>query len=264
MAEESTDERSGITPIVMPKWGLSMKEGTVVGLAGRGGHARSASARRSSRSRPTRSPTRSRRPTRAAAPQGGAGRRGAAGEGAARRDGRPGCRDAEIDAYIAAYVAPAATRARTRRPAPAYQFAEVDGIRMRYARRGPAAGVPVLFIHGFGGDLDNWLFNLDALAEKSPVIALDLPGHGQSTVRLPGTSAGRRWPASSRASWTRSASSARTRRPFDGRRDRRAAGARSPPQRVASLTLIDSAGLGRRDQRRLHRGLRRGRSRGAS
>ena len=45
----------------------------------------------------------------------------------------------------------------------------------------------VLFIHGFGGDLDNWLFNLDALAEKPPVIALDLPGHGQSTATLPGT-----------------------------------------------------------------------------
>jgi pimeloyl-ACP methyl ester carboxylesterase len=45
----------------------------------------------------------------------------------------------------------------------------------------------VLFIHGFGGDLDNWLFNLDALAEKNRVFALDLPGHGQSTPKVPGT-----------------------------------------------------------------------------
>ena len=29
---------------------------------------------------------------------------------------------------------------------------------------------------------------LDAVAEKLPVIALDLPGHGQSTSTLPGTS----------------------------------------------------------------------------
>jgi len=44
----------------------------------------------------------------------------------------------------------------------------------------------VLFLHGFGGDLDNWLFNLDAVAAVAPVIALDLPAHGQSDLRLPG------------------------------------------------------------------------------
>ncbi|MDE2626833.1 MAG: acetoin dehydrogenase dihydrolipoyllysine-residue acetyltransferase subunit, partial [Burkholderiales bacterium] len=44
----------------------------------------------------------------------------------------------------------------------------------------------VLFLHGFGGDLDNWLFNLDAVAAATPVIALDLPAHGQSDVHLPG------------------------------------------------------------------------------
>jgi pyruvate dehydrogenase E2 component (dihydrolipoamide acetyltransferase) len=48
--------------------------------------------------------------------------------------------------------------------------------------------VPVLFLHGYGGDLGNWLFNLDAVSTAAPVIALDLPGHGQSDARLPGTS----------------------------------------------------------------------------
>jgi pyruvate dehydrogenase E2 component (dihydrolipoamide acetyltransferase) len=94
--------------------------------------------------------------------------------------------DAEIDAYVAAFEVPAAA-ADDEEALPAYAYAEVDGLRVRYARRGPDAGVPLLFIHGFGGDLDNWLFNLDALAEDAPVIALDLPGHGQSTPRLPGT-----------------------------------------------------------------------------
>ena len=51
--------------------------------------------------------------------------------------------------------------------------------RLRYARRGES-GPDVILIHGFGGDLDNWLFNIDALAEKARVTALDLPGHGQS------------------------------------------------------------------------------------
>ena len=41
----------------------------------------------------------------------------------------------------------------------------------------------VILIHGFGGDLDNWLFNIDALAEKATVYALDIPGHGQSTKK---------------------------------------------------------------------------------
>jgi pyruvate dehydrogenase E2 component (dihydrolipoamide acetyltransferase) len=96
--------------------------------------------------------------------------------------------NAEIDAYVAAYVTPAGGEGEDAEAAPAYQFADVDGLRIRYARKGAGNGVPVLFIHGFGGDLDNWLFNIDAVGEKSPVIAFDLPGHGQSTARLPGTS----------------------------------------------------------------------------
>ncbi|CAG0911862.1 unnamed protein product, partial [Cyprideis torosa] len=71
---------------------------------------------------------------------------------------------------------------------PAYQQVEVDGIRVRYARKGGESGVPVVLIHGFGGDLDNWLFNIDAISESHPAIALDLPGHGQSDVKLPGAS----------------------------------------------------------------------------
>jgi pyruvate dehydrogenase E2 component (dihydrolipoamide acetyltransferase) len=43
----------------------------------------------------------------------------------------------------------------------------------------------VLLLHGFGGDLDNWLFNLDALADKHRVLALDLPGHGESVKTIP-------------------------------------------------------------------------------
>ncbi|PMS21113.1 acetoin dehydrogenase dihydrolipoyllysine-residue acetyltransferase subunit [Trinickia dabaoshanensis] len=95
--------------------------------------------------------------------------------------------DAEIEAYIAAYEVPAAGGDEGE-AGPSFEYADVDGIRVRYARRGPEQGTPVLFIHGFGGDLNNWLFNLDAIAEKHPVIALDLPAHGQSQAKLPGAS----------------------------------------------------------------------------
>ena len=40
---------------------------------------------------------------------------------------------------------------------------------------------PIVLLHGFGADLNNWLFNIDALSAAAPVIAIDLPGHGAST-----------------------------------------------------------------------------------
>ncbi|MBU6490298.1 MAG: acetoin dehydrogenase dihydrolipoyllysine-residue acetyltransferase subunit [Burkholderiales bacterium] len=95
--------------------------------------------------------------------------------------------DAQIEAYVAAYEVPAA-EGDDDETGPSFEYADVDGIRIRYARRGPEQGTPVVFIHGFGGDLNNWLFNLDAVADKHPVIALDLPGHGQSQAKLPGAS----------------------------------------------------------------------------
>ncbi len=54
---------------------------------------------------------------------------------------------------------------------------------MRYADRGSGDSV-VLLLHGFAGDLDNWMFNLGALADKHRVLALDLPGHGKSTKTI--------------------------------------------------------------------------------
>lgn len=42
-------------------------------------------------------------------------------------------------------------------------------------------GIPVVLVHGFGGDLNNWVLTIDALAEHRPVYALELPGHGESS-----------------------------------------------------------------------------------
>ena len=39
-------------------------------------------------------------------------------------------------------------------------------------------------MHGFGGDLNNWLFNQPALIADRTVIALDLPGHGLTTKKV--------------------------------------------------------------------------------
>lgn len=86
--------------------------------------------------------------------------------------------DAEVDAYIAAFEAPMAAD-EDEDAGPSHEYAALPVGRIRYAVRA-GEGTPVILIHGFGGDLDNWLFNIDALAGTNPVYALDLPGHGQS------------------------------------------------------------------------------------
>ncbi len=181
---------AAITPIVMPKWGLSMREGTVTAWLVEEGAEISVGAA-------ILEVETDKIANAVEAPDPGILRRKVAQNGATLPVkallgvmAGPGVSDADIDAYVAAYIAPAESQGEEAQAAPAYQFAEVDGLRIRYARKGAAAGVPVLFIHGFGGDLDNWLFNLDAVSEKSPVLALDLPGHGQSTIALPGPGSG--------------------------------------------------------------------------
>ena len=56
-------------------------------------------------------------------------------------------------------------------------------------RRG--AGKPLVLVHGLGGSWQSWAPVLEALAVQREVIALDLPGHGQSAARADsGTFAG--------------------------------------------------------------------------
>lgn len=92
-----------------------------------------------------------------------------------------GVSDADIDAFIEAYRAEHAGDAAQAEAASieAFRLVEVGGQSIRDVRRGEADRVVVL-VHGFGGGLDNWLFNIDALAAVATVYALDLPGHGGS------------------------------------------------------------------------------------
>ncbi len=58
------------------------------------------------------------------------------------------------------------------------EYVTVSGIRIRYLVRG--SGPPVLMIHGFGGFLETWAFNIPPLSRRYRVYAVDLPGHGLS------------------------------------------------------------------------------------
>ncbi|WP_420997778.1 acetoin dehydrogenase dihydrolipoyllysine-residue acetyltransferase subunit [Cupriavidus sp. 30B13] len=175
-----------ITPIVMPKWGLSMKEGTVNDWLVEEGAQITVGM-------PILDVETDKIANAVEAPDAGTLRRKVAAVGDVLPVkallgvlAPPEVSDAEIDVYVAAYETPAADEDDAEAGAAAYQFIDIGGIRVRYARRGEGAET-VLFLHGFGGDLDNWLFNLDALADAHTVVALDLPAHGQSTPKLPGT-----------------------------------------------------------------------------
>ncbi|MEA9391195.1 acetoin dehydrogenase dihydrolipoyllysine-residue acetyltransferase subunit [Acerihabitans sp. TG2] len=174
---------TNITPVVMPKWGLSMREGTVNEWLVEEGTEITPGM-------PIVNVETDKIANAVEATDGGLLRRKVAQEG----DVLPvkallgvlapaSVSDNDIDEFIHSWVVIATDDDET----PAVetdQFIEVNGLRVRYVRKGDGDPV-VLFIHGFGGDLDNWLFNLDAFAH-STVVALDLPGHGQSETRLAG------------------------------------------------------------------------------
>jgi len=88
--------------------------------------------------------------------------------------------DAEIDAAVEAFqrdFVPASAEAGESGPQP--EKAQIGGRTVRYLKLGEG-GTPAVLIHGFGGDLNNWLFNHADLAAHRTVWALDLPGHGES------------------------------------------------------------------------------------
>jgi pyruvate dehydrogenase E2 component (dihydrolipoamide acetyltransferase) len=231
-----------ITPIVMPKWGLEMREGTIADWLVEEGT-------RVEVGMPILDVETDKISNAVEAPDPGLLRRKLAQTGETLPVkallgvmAEPEVGDAEIDAFVAAYVVPDAGEEEGE-AAPAYEFVDVGGIRTRYSRKGAAEGVPVLFIHGFGGDLDNWLFNLDAVAEKHAVIALDLPAHGQSTAKLPGTTLAAL--AGFVARFMDSIGVERAHLVGHSMGGAIAAQlARDAPARVASLSLICSAGLG--------------------
>jgi pyruvate dehydrogenase E2 component (dihydrolipoamide acetyltransferase) len=92
--------------------------------------------------------------------------------------------DAEIDAFVEDFQAnftPEVSSGESGGPSPT--SVDVNGKSIRYLVRGEG-GEPAILIHGFGGDLNNWLFNHSDLAENRAIYALDLPGHGGSSKEI--------------------------------------------------------------------------------
>jgi abhydrolase domain-containing protein 6 len=60
---------------------------------------------------------------------------------------------------------------------------DVDGLPVNFLER-PGTGDTIVFIHGFGGNKDNWNRLVRYLPPDYRIIALDLPGHGDNPKPL--------------------------------------------------------------------------------
>jgi pimeloyl-ACP methyl ester carboxylesterase len=60
-------------------------------------------------------------------------------------------------------------------------FARIGEVDLFYTDEG-AGGPPVLFVHGFSCDSHDWMWQLPHFTRSHRVIALDLRGHGRSSV----------------------------------------------------------------------------------
>src|SRR3712207_1432063 len=57
---------------------------------------------------------------------------------------------------------------------------EIGGVPINYVDIGEEGDLPVVLVHGLGGQWQNWLENIPRLARQRRVLALDLYGHGCS------------------------------------------------------------------------------------
>ena len=119
---------------------------------------------------------------------------------------------------------------------------EIDGRPVNYVDIGSGAREPIVFVHGLGGQWQNWLENIPRAAQERRVIALDLPGFGLSPmprdqITIPGY--GRR-------SWRSATGSASARSTSSATRWAATSAAEVAiqfPERVDRLVLVSAAGI---------------------
>jgi len=174
-----------ITAITMPKWGLTMTEGKVIGWLKQQGQ-RFAEGDELLEIETTKITNV------VEASESGTLRRIVAPAGATLPVGAllavvapEQVPESEIDTFVAGFAVPEpSVEPEAEADAPRPREIEVGGRRLRYLELGEGDGAPVLLVHGFGADLNTWMFTQSVLAEGRRVIALDLPGHGGSAKEV--------------------------------------------------------------------------------
>jgi len=235
---------AAVTAITMPKWGLTMTEGTVVGWLKQQGQRFAEGEEILEIETPKITNV-------VEAPSAGTLRRIVAQAGATLPIGAllavvapDEVPEAEIDAFVAGFaVVEPSTSEEAQAEGVKPRDIEVAGRRLRYLDLGEGDGAPVLLVHGFGADVNTWMFTQPALATRRRTVALDLPGHGGSAKDVGAGDAENLTDAVEGALET-----------LDMKRVHlvghsmggaiAALVASRRPERVASLTLIASAGLG--------------------
>jgi pyruvate dehydrogenase E2 component (dihydrolipoamide acetyltransferase) len=174
-------ETQQISKLGMPKWGLSMTEGTVVQWLveegtelAPGDEVVEVESEKINNAVETPSP--------------GILRRKVAEEGEVVPVGGllgviadPSVSDEEIDAYVEEFQSTFVPE-EEEAGGPEPEMVEAGGKSLQYLRVGEGEEAPLVLLHGFGGDINIWVFNQETLAEAGhAVYALDLPGHGQSS-----------------------------------------------------------------------------------
>ncbi|MCB2052756.1 MAG: acetoin dehydrogenase dihydrolipoyllysine-residue acetyltransferase subunit [Geminicoccaceae bacterium] len=171
---------SGIEAIVMPKWGLAMQEGMLAAWSVEEGAT-------ITKGQEICDIETSKIANVFESPVSGTLRRRVTAEGETVPVGyliavcAPGSvDDAAIDAFVDDFKANfVVDDAGAGGPEP--KTVETGAGRIRYLEAGGGDALPLIFIHGFGGDYLSWMLNQAELSADRTAYAIDLPGHGGST-----------------------------------------------------------------------------------
>lgn len=93
----------------------------------------------------------------------------------------------DVEACLATVAPAAGVTQPVAIPAPRpVAVSQTEGIlNTTWLRQGEAGYLPIVLIHGFASDLNSWRMLLAGSDLRNPVLALDLPAHGQSPRYVP-------------------------------------------------------------------------------